>query len=299
MTHRIVIVHALTGMHPGTGQGVGLIDLPVARERATEHPLLPGSSLKGVWRDQAEQGPKALPAARAHALFGPPTDQAHLHAGALQVSDARVLLFPVQSDRGTFAWVSCPYVLERLARDSQGLFSTGQREPLQVAPNTAWVGNEEQLHVANDKIVLDGLPFTRVEEPLGALADSLAALVFPTEGRHAQHFTAWNRILRQRLCLVDDDSFTWFVKMATEVRARVRLNDETGTVARGGLWYEETLPPETVLAGLARLEPSTRLGELPKAWQELEGLLQDPVQLGGHASTGQGVARVRLHGGGA
>ena len=39
------------------------------------------------------------------------------HAGAITLTDARILAFPVRSLKGVFAWVTCPAVLERLARD--------------------------------------------------------------------------------------------------------------------------------------------------------------------------------------
>src|SRR5439155_954829 len=37
--------------------------------------------------------------------------------GALSVADARLLLFPMRSLKGTFAWLSCPFALKRLKRD--------------------------------------------------------------------------------------------------------------------------------------------------------------------------------------
>ena len=300
MSHQLYVIHALTAMHPGTGQGAGLIDLPVARERATDHPFVPGSSLKGVLRDRSRDllgGDNK--GSRTWALFGPDTDNASAYAGALQPTDAKVLLFPVQSDRGTFAWVSCPYALERLARDSMGVFTTGLSAPLQVRAGQVHVAHDEALHVGNNRVVLDGLPFERVTGKLGMLADKLSSLVFPVGGAHAQHYTAWNQMMRERLCVVDDDSFTWFVKNATEVRARVRINDDTGTVEPGGLWYEESLPPETVLAGVVGLGSNPHVGAGAEVWSDLNKVVKDPMQVGGNASVGQGLVRVRLHGGAA
>ena len=43
---------AETSVHPGSGRGVGVVDLPVARETATDYPVLVGSSLKGALRDK-------------------------------------------------------------------------------------------------------------------------------------------------------------------------------------------------------------------------------------------------------
>ena len=56
MEARMLFLHALSPLHAGTGQGAGAIDLPVAREKATGLPYLPGSSLKGVLRDACKNG---------------------------------------------------------------------------------------------------------------------------------------------------------------------------------------------------------------------------------------------------
>ena len=54
MSHvALLFLRALSPLHAGTGQGIGAIDLPIAREKATGIPYLPGSSLKGVLRDRA------------------------------------------------------------------------------------------------------------------------------------------------------------------------------------------------------------------------------------------------------
>ncbi len=39
---------AETSIHPGAGQSSGFVDLPVAREAATDYPVIVGSSLKGA-----------------------------------------------------------------------------------------------------------------------------------------------------------------------------------------------------------------------------------------------------------
>ena len=48
ITTCLSFVHALSPLHAGTGQGAGILDLPIAREKATGLPFLPGSSLKGT-----------------------------------------------------------------------------------------------------------------------------------------------------------------------------------------------------------------------------------------------------------
>ncbi len=52
MLTQIFHLHALTALHVGAGQALGVVDLPLARARATHLPLVPGSALKGVLRDE-------------------------------------------------------------------------------------------------------------------------------------------------------------------------------------------------------------------------------------------------------
>src|SRR5579884_2839412 len=113
MNARLTFIHALSPLHAGTGQGTGVIDLPIAREKATGLPFLPGSSLKGTLRAQCS-GQDCVK------VFGP--DAADIltdsnQASAAQFSDQRLLLLPIRSLAGTFAWVTSPYVLRRLTRD--------------------------------------------------------------------------------------------------------------------------------------------------------------------------------------
>ena len=54
MDAKLLFTHAFSPLYAGTGQGVGVIDLPIAREKATNLPYLPGSSLKGVLRDACD-----------------------------------------------------------------------------------------------------------------------------------------------------------------------------------------------------------------------------------------------------
>lgn len=297
-THKLYTLHAFAAIHAGTGQGAGLIDLPIARERATEHPILPGSSLKGALRDRFlsthnEKNDQA--SSHTWAVFGPDTDHAHHHAGSLQVSDARCLLFPARSERGTFAWVTCPLTLQRLERDSGGLFRV--REPLTVAKGEALIPSASALRHGAEPLNVGGLTLTPKHLKETLLADELANVMFENKANgHAD----WRQALIARLCVVDDDTFTWMVNHLTELRARVSINSATGTARDGALWTEELLPAETVLAGVMRLELPPKVADRAKApdlWAKLQAAMAEPMFVGGKVSVGHGVVQARLFGG--
>src|SRR5438067_7093198 len=107
---KILYTQVLSPLHAGTGQGAGVIDLPIAREKATGLPFLPGSSLKGTLRARCS-------AQECKQVFGPDTTEVQTdsnHASSAQFSDQRLLLLPIRSLAGTFAWVTSPDVLHRL-----------------------------------------------------------------------------------------------------------------------------------------------------------------------------------------
>ena len=55
MKTEILGLLAETSIHSGSGQDAGFVDLPVAREAATDYPVIVGSSFKGALLDRARE----------------------------------------------------------------------------------------------------------------------------------------------------------------------------------------------------------------------------------------------------
>jgi CRISPR-associated protein Cmr4 len=278
---RLVFIHALSPLHAGTGQGVGVIDLPIAREKATGLPYLPGSSLKGVLRDTCDDEKACA------AVFGPAPDEASEHAGSAAFSDLRLLLLPIRSVVGTFAWVTSPYVLLRFLRDVDcvGIAGPASQVPGLVGSNCL-VSDDGSVISESDKVLLEDLSL--VSKPSGharQLAEWIGRYIFSGE-------PVWQRMLVQRMCIVSDDILSFLLDTATEVFSRVRLQEDSKTVAKGGLWYEEALPAETVLSGIVVASPVKAAPE--QVFATLEQLVRKPLQLGGKATVGRGLCRVML-----
>ena len=112
MQTRIFHLQNLSALHLGTGQGVGVVDLPIARAKATNLPIIPGSSLKGVMRDELKT---QIDDRDINILFGKDKDADH--AGALAFGDANLLILPIRSFAGTVAYATCPFILRQYKRD--------------------------------------------------------------------------------------------------------------------------------------------------------------------------------------
>lgn len=303
MKTALYVIHALSPLHAGTGQSVGAIDLPIARERPTGIPLVPGSSIKGALRARCDEKDSDR-----FTIFGPEKDNASDYAGAVQFSDAHLLLLPVRSIAGTFAWVTSPYLLQRFARDAKeggraDLTFTGKLD----GEGKCFVGNDKAAIKADlgttKRVILEDLDFEAVVEPLvDNLARQIAAVLFSATD------TQWHETLRHRLCIVHDDVMSLLLETATEIVARIKLNTDTKTVdsEAGALWYEEALPTESVLYGLVVASGVTKeraAGKTGRVDITDEKLIQrvdeianqrGMLQLGGKGTVGRGVCALRI-----
>ncbi len=286
MKVRLMFVHALSPVHAGTGQSVGAIDLAIARDRATGFPYIPGSSVKGSLRDRAQT--RSLSSITK--VFGPEADKAHEHAGALIVGDANLLLLPVRSVRGTYAWVTSPYLLARYARDAHEAGLTG----LPIVPTVAKLERGATctgtaLAVKGNTVIFEDLDF---EAPTNGTADAWAA-------HFATHLfdgdDLWASLLKKRLCVVHDDAMSYLAQHATDIVARISIEHESKTVKKGGLWYEENLPAESILVALMGAQDIKGSGATgAEVFSDLAGLCDKPLQLGGNATVGRGRCALSL-----
>ena len=267
---------AETAVHAGAGRGLGVVDLPVAREASSDYPVLVGSSLKGALRDKAEAVKKKPAAGEEEGIdvdrcFGK-QDQ----AGDLLVSDGRLLLLPVRSLTASYRWATCPHLLERYGRDLARAGMPGRLTVLHVEPGHALAAGEGSLF-------LEERQFTITGEPGEDLVNAIEPLVLHEETR---------RRLAARIVVLHDDDFAWFARYGLSVHARNVLED--GTKKSRNLWYEETLPPDTVLHALVAARRDDALGALGTLFPEADPYLQ----AGGNETVGQGWFAVRVRRGG-
>ncbi len=292
-TVRPFILYALSAVHAGSGSEIGVVDLPIQRERHTGYPKIESSSLKGALRASlTHDAPKEM----VELVFGSePKDERETTentsgdsvAAAISLADARILLFPVRSLRGVFAWITCPHVLQRLNYELE-IYKTGL--PTLPVPPENTISSERLFVGGSQKVVLEEYTYSvEMDETTKMLAQRLETLLFAG--------TSIQNRLADRLIILPDDEFSEFVQLSTELNARVRIDSATGTVTDGGLWYEENLPPESVLYSFMFIgEPRRQLDNFTtvadvEQFVRSERYCPSVFQLGGNSSLGRGMLR--------
>lgn len=303
---KILFIRNLTPMHVGSGNEIGIVDLPIQREKHTDFPKIEASSLKGSIREAFEKklGENNLD---IHLVFGYDEDadknesvKNHLvankndrnteYAGAVSFSDARLLFFPVKSAKNIFVWVTCPYALRRFNEDIQLI----NMNPIDLPNDLDNINNNPDFCIAatdmlkiNNKIILEEYAFHATTN--SELARKLSALVNYQE-------------IAQKMVVVSDDTFKNFVLLSTEVITRTKIENETGTVKDGALFNEEYLPAESILYSLIFAAPI--FNEVKNNFTDDSSVMKFitdnmPLyfQIGGNATLGKGIVKTNLLGG--
>ncbi len=303
---------AQTSIHAGTGHNTGIIDLPIQREGHNGWPCVFGSAVKGALRSHAEQikagsmateistapdpkkeyQKKVKQADEIVAVYGPPQSDSSEHAGAVLVTDARLLLLPVRSLTSQFKWVTCPYALEKYKQTCAMLGISEFDFTVPAVPEregrTSAIVDKK---AADQAVFLEEYRFEVEQQDLNTLITALAALM-----RKGKESASLENALRKQLIIVSNDDFTYLAQHATPVNAHIALDSATKTVLNGALWYEESLPPETLLyCGLSA--HAARNGGEFNADQVLQFVLrlfqEKPwLQLGGNETVGMGWCAV-------
>jgi CRISPR-associated protein Cmr4 len=291
----MLFIYVETPLHAGTGRGLGAVDLPIQRERTTGYPIVQASSLKGRLRAAAKGN---LPDNEWKAIFGPETNNASDHAGALSTGDARILLFPVRSLAGVFAWTTSVDALARFRREAQMVgLSVDWELPAEPDRNTILVSGNALI--AGGSVVLEEFSFTPdtdQADKVRAIGQWLADNALPQTG-----YDYWKQALPNKLCILPEDAFRDFVLYGTEVQTHIKLDPDKKTVQTNALWTTESLPVDTLLYA-PLMATKSRASSVDLSGQEVlakvKGLRLVYTQLGGDETTGQGMVALRFSDGG-
>lgn len=273
-----------TSLHCGAESGTGYVDMPIQRECHTHYPIIQGSSVKGILRDEL----KDMESISVEKLFGSEDAQT---PGTVSFGDGILVAFPIRSSGAPFHWVTCPFVLERVFR----LLGAGSVEIAEPDQGKAWAKDEGE-------VLLEEM---RVEkkvhaELFGKGPESLPNRLLELIPNGDRGFGYTRKLFPKRLLVVRDEDFRELVEIGTEVVTRIKLNG-LGTTARlsadeapegfskydleGNLFVQELVPPETLFACPLRA---------PGVPAELVGAFAERpiVRIGGDETIGRGVTHL-------
>lgn len=299
-------IQVITPLHAGSGSDLGVVDLPIQRERHTSFPKIEGSGLKGSIREAFEESQKAIQVGKESLVnvsnksiislvFGPEDkDKVEDHAGALGFTDARLLLFPVKSMKGVFAYITCPAVLKRFKADLELCSDSFNGNIPEPANENCIAANKNYIAIPNqNSVVLEEYAFEIAKEDKDT-ASKLAAKTGISD-------------INNKLVILSDDNFKDFVNLSTEVITRTKIDNNTGTVQAGALFTEEYLPAETVMYSLALTTPIFKKKDEDKSVFKQNGKkdeeaslvmeyfqngIPEVMQIGGNATIGKGIVKI-------
>ena len=281
----LISFYTRTPLHVGSGATVGTVDLPIIRERITNHPIIPGTGLKGVLLQAAREKwgqarSTALPD-QAKLLFGTAEEKAtdkneksSGNAGCIQIQEAKLLAFPVRSLAGGFAWLTCPSAVHRFNRD------TGHKLPVPTVSIDRVIAGPELK--SGNSVVLEEYALNVDTGTVEALATALAPFC---------QDPLWRDLLSPRLAVVHDENVQHLVTTCTEVVTRVAIDPATRTVIGGALFNQENVPCETLFYSILTVLPSRRTNSNDEANALIAELLPATgriLQIGGDETTGHG-----------
>lgn len=290
---------AETPLHPGTGSTTGVIDLPVQRERHTGFPIIQASGLKGAMREVAERywrknGDKGSNEIKINVIFGPENSD---HAGSLAITDARLLAFPVRSLSEVYVWVTCPSVINRLKRDG-ALISIDCLKSLPVLDPAKGQALGISNNGLNNPLILEEISFNLDTSQADNVTKCVKEIVklLPSNNTSDVHKAVRDK-MQKHLVIIHDKDFSYLVKTATNVSARIILSDKKTSE---NLWYEETLPPDCLFYTLLLAsKPRGGDGSVKDVLDELKGVIKDYIQIGGNETIGMGWCALQYQNGGA
>lgn len=303
----VLYLYTESSLHAGVGFVEDApVDLPIQREATTAYPLIFSSSLKGALRGHLrgvaqEEDIAATFGAEYKAVEEANQDgveEEETSAAALRIGDARLLLFPVRSFMGIYAWSTSADVLARFQRDVQWRDLNLQMPVVQAPPEgSAYTAANSRVVTEDGRLVLEEFTFkAEVQESLTAVGEWLSSAVLPQDEAYAY----WRRKVQTDLVVLPEDAYRFLVSTRTEVQHRIRINPATQTAAPGALWTEEHLPADSVLytpiSARAPYVATPNLQSAPEVLTWLQEHLGSHVQVGGGRTLGRGIMRLRWHG---
>jgi len=313
MIKKNILILTQTPLHVGAGTSIGPIDLMVQREGHTQLPIIPASGLKGSFADywlshlkdsddqivrvrtnKAEEGKDSYTVSQAAWLFGSDNTDCSF-AGSLLFQEARLLVFPVRSAKGSYVWITSPSILRKAKRE--GILT--QEIPNEPDDSQAVFFDENPANLKG-KVVIEEFTLQQVKQD----EDKEKVKLLSKEISELCNDDFFQGVIK-RLVVVSDGMMSYFAQFSCEIAQHNRICDKTGVAEDGGLFNQENIPsdtlfytslrsvnsrvPTSVCATYAQKSEKDSLDEFQEKVEE-----EKVLQFGANASTGLGRCTVYI-----
>lgn len=330
-------IRTITSLHCGSGNDLGIIDLPIQREKHTSFPKVESSSLKGAIREAFEtKGQKE----KEDYLQNLPTNTISMVDFGEAIEEGKKKLFNYDySIHLAFGYdeSNTDGIIKNQFNDTEFSGALGFSDarllffPVKSMKGVfAWITCPYVLnHFKEDMDLCNRLvEFTIPVVNLGDCCTIKGSKVAEKGNVVLEEYTfretsvesntlgslfgAFPEMasLNEKLVILNDDDFKDFVNLSTEVITRTKIDNATGTVASGALFNEEYLPSETIMYYIVFASPvfqkdDNKKGIFKKNGKSEEELvfeffekgLPEVIQLGGNATIGKGIIKTKRIGG--
>lgn len=293
----IVVMYGLTPCHAGSGSAMGVVDLPIQRERHTNWPVIQASGVKGAFRANFEKFRNRIPENDKNrikdfenitkSIFGSSDDTGY--AGSFSISDAKILAYPMRSNIAPFVWITCPSVLKRLIKDLKFIgkptteFDWTNVE-LELNKNISFVlskkDNKDLLFEGDKGVLIEDyqVSINKNNDPVSGLTEIILKYLEKAE----------------RLLLVSDEIFNYGVTDCTQVSAKISIDSKTGTTMERSLRYQEELPSDTIMYSIICWGDSKNTVEENLKAETIkkficEEVIANYIQIAGDETLGRGI----------
>lgn len=291
----LMLIRAVTTLHPGIGRVGEITDLPVQKDNLG-FPVIYSSSLKGALKSAFwHLGAKDL----ARALFGPePEEEGEKFTSAIAIPDAFIVTFPVRSLEGVYAFVTSPLLLYRF----------GEYAKI-VGMSFDYVNELSKLSVNDGKCYAS----LKAKEILQLNVESMEDVLLINEEINVKLDTSKNKEIQKveelfkieegRLVLLSNNDALRAIERSLVRVTRIAVDREKKTVKRGALWTEEYIPWDTVFVTASfysevKFEKERELLKNANAvkgkFRELLGRLRHYLIIGGNETIGRGIVKLEF-----
>lgn len=291
---QLLMMYCEENIHAGAGSSTGTIDLPIQREGHTGFPKFESSTLRGAIRENIEDTlKKKTEILEFNRIFG--NKENGDIASLIDFPDAKILLFPIRSFKGVFAWITCPFVMKRFKKDVYNWFGKKLEYDIHAPENQQIIVNDDSRIVYDDKVVLEEFLFNKISNKTLPLIEgkNFAKWIGENIGCEREYIEE----MEMKTAIVSDDVFRDFVNLYTVRITRNKINTETGTAQDGALFNEEFLPSDSVLYSFALTSDEFKKDDYLKSSESMKYFakkLPTLFRLGGDKGIGKGMIRQNL-----